>query len=436
MPLHTCVWSITARSKGTRVGSEKGSVLQSKTSITRQVVLEVLAQTSRGAVSRSTWLGLLASWLGTSAAYLWAINRQRGDVIVRHTSRARHALSPDYTPQPRRLEIDKWLQLAPGESAPWCDHHSDLCAIPCQCIAQDSHGLHVVAMGNDGPLTWFIGFVSHGQAEHDLSIAQRLVSLLPSMQTELLAYRQLRRDRLSTWIQDSGHANLNHPSSLTLVLRGRQLECLHAPDPVCQLLQEHDSIAALEDHYLVCRSPVHQARLIKTVQTLIAANRGTGRNNTALMHLSYGQRGSGLLLSIEAHIVQEATEKQRHMVLLSINIYAMRPQTPSADTLAACFGLTGMECTIAQMVLSGKSMADIGMHLSLPESSVRQHVQRTLKKAGYQHLTDMIQVLASMAPIPLPQVTVAIPVEAPAASLRQSSVRPVFARSTHQQSVV
>jgi DNA-binding NarL/FixJ family response regulator len=395
------MWSILTRSRGIRVSQQEVGIQQTS-SITRQVVLEVLAQTSRGTVSRSTWLGLLASWLGTSATYLWAINRRRGDLVVRHTSRAHHALSPDYTPQPDHLHIGRWLELAPGTSAPWCDHASDQASVACQCDTLDTHRLQVVAMGSDGPLDWFIGFQSHNNTQQDAAITQQLNSLLPCMQAELAAYRALRRERLSDWIRESGHANLNHPSALALVLRGRQLECLHAPDAVGRLLQEHDSIAALEDHHLVCRSPVHQARLIKTVQSLVSANRDTGRSSTALMHLSSGQRGHGLLLCIETHNPSETTEKRHNTTLLIASLYAMEPHPPSHETLAACFGLTHRECEVAQMAVAGKATRDIGRQLSMSESSVRLHVQQALTKTGYQHMADMMQVLASLPSIPLP----------------------------------
>jgi DNA-binding NarL/FixJ family response regulator len=257
-------------------------------------------------------------------------------------------------------------------------------------------------MGNDGPLAWFIGFDSHNSAAQDLAITEQLTSLQPSMQAELVRYRQLRRERLSTWLRESRHADFHHPSSLALVLRGRQLECLHAPDAANQLLQEHDSIAALDDHHLVCRSPVHQARLIKTVQNLIAHNRDSGRCSTALMHLSSGQPGHGLLLCIETLNPSETPEKRQDTTLLIAGLYAVEPRPPSPETLAACFGLTPKECAVAQMALAGTMTPEIGAHLSMTEANVRLHLQRTLTKTGFQHMADMMQVLASLPAIPLP----------------------------------
>lgn len=75
---------------------------------------------------------------------------------------------------------------------------------------------------------------------------------------------------------------------------------------------------------------------------------------------------------------------------------AMPPQMPAA-ALALLYDLTPAESRVLELVVDGKTPAEIGPHLGISMNTVKTHLQRVFDKTGATRQADLVRLVASLS---------------------------------------
>ena len=214
-------------------------------------------------------------------------------------------------------------------------------------------------------------------------------TLMPHLQRAVAVRRRL------------GHADLLATSALSametlahaVLLLDRAGRILHANVPADRLLSGRDGLRVVEGRLHGATQPV-----TSRLDAILAQAAGAGRMPARAGALRLPRLGPAAPLALLAMPLGSAadwTMPGGPAILLTIT----DPQSsspPAADHLAALFGLTAAEASLAVDLLSGLDTREIAARSGRSVTTVRTHLVRLMAKADVSRQSELMRVLGSL----------------------------------------
>jgi DNA-binding CsgD family transcriptional regulator len=220
-----------------------------------------------------------------------------------------------------------------------------------------------------------------------------LSTLMPHLRRALelhLQFGQLRSNvlGLETALDSLEHAVFGLSREGRIILSNRRAEAI---------LQAGDAIR-LSNGILTSIFPEQNRHLQAALTEAVAAGAGMGISPGTSLLLDRKSRESSLRITVTPFISPLPGSSAQLAALVFVSDSASRPQSRGA-ALRALYGLTPTEARIADRLLEGMDIRELGSQLGLTVETARFHVKRILSKTGTRRQTELMRMMLS-----LPQV--------------------------------
>jgi DNA-binding CsgD family transcriptional regulator len=193
---------------------------------------------------------------------------------------------------------------------------------------------------------------------------------------------------LETALDSLEHAVFGLSREGRIILSNRRAEAI---------LQAGDAIR-LSNGILTSIFPEQNRHLQAALTEAVAAGAGMGISPGTSLLLDRKSRESSLRITVTPFISPLPGSSAQLAALVFVSDSASRPQSRGA-ALRALYGLTPTEARIADRLLEGMDIRELGSQLGLTVETARFHVKRILSKTGTRRQTELMRMMLS-----LPQV--------------------------------
>lgn len=177
-----------------------------------------------------------------------------------------------------------------------------------------------------------------------------------------------------------------------VILLGQQGEALFINTAAEALFSSHGGLR-LDEGRIAAYSPVCNARLQRLIARSIGGHGAPAAGGQIEIGLADGDDTAMTTLTLHAMPLSAPASLALPRRVVAMLLFKRANPPPTAASLAARFGLTPAEASVAISICSGLSASETAQRFQTQISTVRTHISRIFGKTGTRRQADLVRVV-------------------------------------------